>query len=52
MDRHKKHLYITNTTLSDGSLGSHVDEERSKMCELMWTAQRSDHWQFERKWRL
>ena len=42
----------TNTTLCGGSLGSRVDEERSKLRELMWFAGHIDHRYLERILRL
>ena len=41
-----------NTTLCGGSLGSRVDEERSKVRELMWFAGHIDHRYLERILRL
>lgn len=41
-----------NTTLCGGSLGSRVDEERSKLRELMWFAGHIDHRYLERILRL
>ena len=38
----------TKTTLSGGSLGSCVDEERSQLRELMWIAGHIEHRHFER----
>lgn len=40
------------TTLCGGSLGSRVDEERSKLRELMWFAGHIDHRYLERILRL
>ena len=44
--------FNTNTTLCGGSLGSRVDEERSKLRELMWFAGHIDHRYLERILRL
>lgn len=45
-------LLIELSTLSGGSLGSCVDEERSQLCELMWIAGRFEHRLLERTLRL
>ena len=42
---------VTCTTLSGGSLGSCVDEERSKLCELMRSVVCLEHRHLERKLR-
>ena len=38
-------------TLDGGSLGSWIDEERSKMRESVRTAEHMEHRYLERKWR-
>lgn len=43
---------LERKTLSGGSLGSCVDEERSQLCELMWIAGRFEHRLLERTLRL
>ena len=43
---------VGQTTLSGGSLGSCVDEERSQLRELMWIAGHIEYQYLERIWRL
>ncbi len=38
-------------TRDGGYLGSHIDEERSKMRYVVWIAEHVNHRIFERKWR-
>jgi hypothetical protein len=40
-----------NKTRDGGYLGSHIDEERSKMRYVVWIAEHVNHRIFERKWR-
>lgn len=44
-------IYFFLLTHSGGCLGSHNDEERSKLRNVMWIAELVNHRIFERKWR-
>jgi len=48
MQKHSASPSAQSTTLSGGSLGSHVDEERSQLRYAMWTAGHIDHRHLER----